>query len=200
MSGELRLLFVRHGQSTWNAEGRWQGRADPPLSELGLWQAREAAGVLGGFDAIVASPLVRAAHTAAVIAEEIGIGPLLLDPDLVERDAGEWSGLTRAQIEQRWPGHLADGRRPPGYEDDDSVLTRALRAIDRIVSHVGAGEVLVVTHGGVVYSLERHAGARFERMGNLGGRWFHRDRDGRLHLGERVTLVDPTHTTVPDVL
>ncbi len=101
-----RLLVVRHGQSEWNAIGRWQGRADPPLTDEGRRQAADAAKVLGTFDAVVASPLVRAVETAAVLADHLGIGPVLVDPDLMERDAGEWQGLTRTQIESGWPNFL----------------------------------------------------------------------------------------------
>src|SRR3954464_6700209 len=89
-----RVLLVRHGQSEWNAVGRWQGQADPPLSDLGRAQARAAARSLGSLDAVYASDLQRATETALIIAEQIGIGPVILDPDLRERDAGQWSGLT----------------------------------------------------------------------------------------------------------
>src|SRR5688500_8423312 len=65
-----RLLLVRHGESEWNAVGRWQGWADPPLTELGLEQARLAAKAVGAVDLIVASDLERAWHTAEVIAAE----------------------------------------------------------------------------------------------------------------------------------
>jgi broad specificity phosphatase PhoE len=195
-----RLLFVRHGQSTWNAEGRWQGQADPPLSDLGRWQAALAAERLGAFDAIVASPLERAHDTAHIIAELLGAGPVVVDHDLMERHAGEWAGLTRAEIDERWPGYLDDGRRPTGYEQDEAVLERVLGAVTRIGEAVPAGDVLVVTHGGVIYALERLLDAAFERIGNLSGRWFGHGHAGELHLGDRVLLVDPDVTTVPDIL
>src|ERR671917_2105987 len=101
-----RVLLVRHGQSEWNAVGRWQGQADPPLSDVGRQQARSAARSLGALDAIFASDLQRATETAMIIAAELGVGPVVVDPDLRERDAGEWSGLTRAEIEERYPGYL----------------------------------------------------------------------------------------------
>src|SRR5690606_34165227 len=95
-----RVLLVRHGQSEWNAIGRWQGQADPPLSDLGRLQAREASRALGTVDAVWASDLQRAVETAAIIAGELGVGPVVVDPDLRERDAGEFSGLTRPEIEE----------------------------------------------------------------------------------------------------
>jgi len=109
----LRVLVVRHGQSEWNAVGRWQGQADPPLTELGLHQAAHAAQHVGAVDAVVASDLERSLTTAAIIAELIGIGPVLVDEGFRERDAGEWQGLTKAEIAEGWPGYLQDRRRPP---------------------------------------------------------------------------------------
>ncbi|MEY2406219.1 MAG: glucosyl-3-phosphoglycerate phosphatase, partial [Acidimicrobiaceae bacterium] len=84
----VRILLVRHGQSEWNALGRWQGQADPPLSDLGRLQAHAAAHALGAVGAVFASDLVRAAETAAIIAAELGVGPVVIDADLRERDAG----------------------------------------------------------------------------------------------------------------
>ena len=192
-----RLLVVRHGQSEWNATGRWQGRADPPLTDEGRRQAKVAGGSLGAFDAVVASPLLRAAETATIIAERLGIGPVLTDPDLVERDAGEWQGLTRSQIQEGWPGFLDDGRRPPGYEPGDAMLARVLSALERISERMGDGDVLVVSHGGVVYALEEACGEPWKRLPNLGARWFELS-GGDLSAGPRVDLVPDG--TIPDGL
>ena len=114
------MLFVRHGQSEWNALGRWQGQADPPLSDLGRAQARAAATAITAAATRAASPvvgivsstLVRALETATIISDEIGESPLHLEADLVERDAGEWSGLTRIEIDERFPWFLNNGSRP----------------------------------------------------------------------------------------
>jgi len=194
-----RVLLVRHGQSTWNADGRWQGQADPPLSELGRLQARHAARTLGAVDAIVASHLERARDTAAILAEELGVGPVAIDPDLCERDAGEWSGLTRPEIDARWPGWVAAGRRPPSFEADDHLLARTLAALGRIEADHRDTDVLVVTHGGVIYTLEDHCGAAHRRIANLEGRWVTLHR-GEVTLGERVVLVDPDELTVPSAI
>ena len=192
-----RLLVVRHGQSEWNATGRWQGRADPPLTDEGRRQSKVAGGALGTFDAVVASPLLRAAETATIIAELLGIGPVLTDPDLVERDAGEWQGLTRSQIQEGWPGFLDDGRRPPGYEPGDSMLTRTLSVLERISERMGDGDVLVVSHGGIVYALEEACGEPWRRLPNLGARWFEVS-GGDLSAGPRVDLAPDG--TVPNPL
>jgi probable phosphoglycerate mutase len=195
-----RVLLVRHGQSEWNADGRWQGQADPPLTDLGRAQAFHAARSLGVVDAIVASDQQRATETAALIANELGVGPLVLDPDLRERDAGEWSGLTRKEIDQGWPGYL-DGesrRRPTGWEPDEVLLGRATAALVRIHELAGGGEAIAVTHGGLVYVIEGHFGAPFARIPNLGGRWVEVDDTGLVGLGDRVLLIDEDEVTVPD--
>lgn len=191
-----RILMIRHGQSEWNAAGRWQGQADPPLTDLGRHQARSAAAHLGAVDAIVASPLQRAADTAEIIGEQLGIGPVSYDPRLVERDAGEWSGLTKPEIEAAYPGYIADGRRPPSFETEDALQVRALRALDRMAEAYGDADVLVVSHGGVIYALEALDGIELVRIPNLGGRWMAHG-EGGLTLGERVILVDPDETTIP---
>ncbi len=193
-----RILLVRHGQSTWNADGRWQGTEDPPLSTLGVKQAHMAAETLGTFDLVAASHLERASVTATIIANELGIGPVVTDPDLAERFAGGFQGLTRVEIEERFPGFLADGRRPDDYESDESVAERSVGALARIAAEVGAeGTALVVSHGGVIHTLERTADARREgRLPNLGGRWFEVG-PSVFRAGDDVLLVDADAVTVP---
>jgi len=191
-----RLLLVRHGESEWNAVGRWQGWADPPLSELGERQAAVASRAVGAVDAVVSSDLQRAQRTAEIIAGEIGIGPVVVDGALRERDAGPWTGLTRAEIEVEWPGYLASGKRPDGYEDDDALLERVMPAVHTLER---AGDaVLVVTHGGVIGAVERELGAEHMRTPNLGGRIVEVS-GGRARLGEPLLLVDEhdVHVTAP---
>jgi broad specificity phosphatase PhoE len=196
----LNVLIVRHGQSEWNAVGRWQGHADPPLSELGISQARAAGRSVGVFDAVIASDLDRAASTARIMADALGIGPVVTDDRLRERDVGAWQALTRTQIEAQYPGQLENGHRPPGWEADESVVARAIAALERIADDVGTGNVLVVAHGGIIYSLERHLGAEFSPILNLHGRWFRFHRDhGLLELGDRVALVPDSAGTVSGI-
>ena len=184
------MLVVRHGQSEWNAAGRWQGQEDPPLSDLGRAQAITAAQRVGTVDLVVASDLQRAIETAAIIAEAIGVGPVLVEPGLRERHAGEWQGLTKAEIEAAWPGYLEAGERPPGFEATATFSDRVHDALDRLESAHGGATMLVVSHGGVVYILEEHHGLPFERVANLAGREAtHPGRPQGLVLGERVDLV-----------
>ncbi len=191
------MLLVRHGESEWNALGRWQGQADPPLSTTGRRQAAAAAERLGTVDLIVSSDLVRAAHTAHIIAQLLGVGPVLVEPRLRERDAGEWSGLTRDEVEERFPGYLDGGHRPPGWEPDELLLERTTGALDEIQRSWCGAQILVVTHGGVIYTLEREHGLPVTRLANLEGRWA-AHHGHRLVLGERILLVgDDDITTVP---
>ena len=186
-----RMLLLRHGQSEWNAAGRWQGQADPPLSDLGRDQAFVASQKLGTVDAIVSSDLQRAMHTAQILSGQLGVGPVVIEPLLREREAGEWSGLTTAEIEEHWPGYLERGDRPPGFESDDSLLERLEAALVAIEEQYRGGEVLVVAHGGLVYALEREhrRAGPIDRLPNLAGVWLTHHGD-RLVLGDRLELID----------
>jgi probable phosphoglycerate mutase len=192
------LLLVRHGESEWNASGRWQGHADSELSELGRLQARHAGQHLRAhwsIDALVASDLLRAAETARIIGHELGL-PVSLEPGWRERSAGEWEGLTREEIEEEWPGYLTTGQRPPGFESDAELLDRVVPTATRIASHGGGRTVLVVSHAGVLRALERHHGVASERVPNLGGRLW-RIVGQVFEAGARLVLVDPDEVTRP---
>ena len=196
------MLVVRHGESTWNAVRRWQGQADPPLSERGETQARRgaaAAATLGGFDAVVASTLVRAHRTAALIAEGLGVPLRSPVEELAERSAGPWEGLTRAEIEQRFPGYLADGKRPEGYEPDEAIVERSSRALRRLAADHADRTLLVVSHGGIIHALERaHSGDDgWQRLDNLTGRWFDVTPEAIVPVGDRVALVPDGGPTIP---
>ncbi len=189
------LLLVRHGQSTWNADGRWQGQADPPLSALGERQAAAAGATLEGpFDAVAASDLARAASTAAAIAAAQGLEVVMRLPALRERAAGPWEGHTRAEIEERWPDHLATGRRPEGYESDDDIVGRVLPALDEL-RELGS-RLVVVSHGGVIRAVQRHLSGADHAVPNLGASWLHHDGDA-WRLGDSIELA--SEVTITDV-
>lgn len=166
--------MVRHALSVWNAEGRWQGQADPPLSEQGESQARAAAGAVGPVELVVSSDLERARRTAAILAPGVRH---VTDPVLREFDVGAWSGCTRAEIEATWGDQLAlfDAGRlesPPGGERraDFEVRVRAAatRVAELVASH-GAAATLVVSHGGVVRALARMQAWGDRHVGHLSG-------------------------------
>lgn len=194
-----RVLVVRHGQSEWNAAGRWQGRADPPLTELGFKQARAAAASLPRFDHLAASTLARARQTAETIAETLECPEPSLHDGLVERDLGVLSGLTRAEIDTQFPGAIDNGDWPQGWEPTEQLLERVQDVFAKLSTAHSTGTVIAVAHGGVIYALESLFGIEIGRIANLGGRWFEATSSG-LELGERVHLLDPADETVPDQL
>ena len=189
------LLVVRHGQSEWNAIGRWQGHADPALSELGRRQAAVAAASIGAIDGIISSDLLRAAETAAIISQQLGVGPVMTDERLRERDVGEWTGLTRIEINRRWPGWIDDLRRPDGFEDVDSVLLRVLDAFAALREASPGGSLLVVTHGGVIRSLASSHGLDDIPVANLAGITMRISESGQT-VGDRIALLDGQTVTV----
>jgi broad specificity phosphatase PhoE len=196
-----RVLIVRHGQSTWNADGRWQGQADPPLSALGEAQARAAVEGLPDLDVVVASDLARARQTAEIIAAARGVDDVQLDERLRERDSGDWTGFTREEIELAWPGWLDAGRLPDNFEPWERVAERATAAVRSAHEASPGATMLVVAHGGVVRSLERSIGADGTVPTNLGGRWFE-VVDGVIVAGDVVTLIDHQRVvvTAPETL
>ncbi len=164
------LLLARHGQSTWNAERRWQGQADPPLSAHGRFQARSAVTAIGEVDVIAASPQQRALETAVIISEGLGVGPVVTIDDVRERHVGSWSGLTRDEIELDFPGWIDSGQRPDGWETDEVVATRSERALRDLVAAYRGGTLLVVCHGGVIRAIELAYDISIGRVPNLAGR------------------------------
>lgn len=174
---DVALLVLRHGRSEWNAVRRWQGSFDSPLDEVGRVQARAVADELATLGEHwarpVASPLSRAAETAAIIATRLGLDEPIADERLVEAHAGEWQGLTPAEIEAAYPGWLAAHRRPPGFEPLDSVVARATGALVHHAGHVADGACgLVISHSGLIRSVVRSLGVTDTRIPNLGGVWF----------------------------
>jgi probable phosphoglycerate mutase len=151
-----RILLLRHGQSEWNAVGRWQGHGDPGLTELGREQSRVAATRLAsaGIERVVSSDLARAFETAQIVAAALGL-TLERDARWRERDIGAWTGLTREQIEARWPEEYAHFRaheeqaRPGGGESNAMLRARAREALAALRARYPEKRVLVVTHRGV---------------------------------------------------
>lgn len=191
-----RVLLVRHGQSTWNAEGRWQGWADPPLSELGEQQARDAVEHLGsaGLTRVVSSDLQRARRTGEIIASALKLGSVEVEPDLRERDVGLFSGHTSEENMAAHPDAFdGDGRIVfiPGGETPEQLLGRIVPALLRIAHRHADEVVLVATHGGVIRTIERHLGDPPKTpTPNLGGRWLEVCDGGRIDLGPHLLTID----------
>ncbi|MEO3781696.1 histidine phosphatase family protein [Actinocorallia sp. B10E7] len=148
-----RLVLWRHGRTSWNLENRFQGKTDIPLDEVGVAQAERAALLLAALEptALIASPLQRAARTGQALAVRTGL-PIAYDPDLIERDGGEWEGLTGAEIRARYPAEHAIWQ-PPGGETSAEVAKRVGGALERAVSGLEDGGLLVVASHGAALRL-----------------------------------------------
>jgi broad specificity phosphatase PhoE len=158
-----RLLLIRHGRSVWNAEGRIQGRADPPLDELGREQAHLLAERLRA-EAVVAlytSPLRRARETADIIGRALDL-PVVPDERLQEYDVGDLTGLTWEQVVERYPDvahRWAEAQQKlgvPGEEGHGPFRARVVAAFDDILSRHADGPVDVVAHGGTLGTYLNH--------------------------------------------
>jgi broad specificity phosphatase PhoE len=156
------ILIARHGESDWNRERRWQGYADRPLTDRGREQACALAARLAHIelDAVYSSDLQRARDTAAVVAENQGLEVQAV-PELREVDVASWSGLTRAEAEERFPeGYARWTSGFPGWDDGETyeaMTRRVLKAVQSIAADHDRGRVLVVSHGGPIRAI--HAAA-----------------------------------------
>jgi len=192
-----RLILVRHGETDWNLEGRYQGQADVPLNERGREQAKLLAERLRGerIEAIYASDLSRAYETARVIAEALGQEVKSLE-SLREVDTGVWTGLTFEEVEIRYPEHLKEWRADPlrvrRWEGESylGLFERTRAAIREIVEAHPAQTVLIVGHGGNIKCIVLDAlGVRADRAIEIASRFgadnaslhiLHYDGDGVL--------------------
>ena len=148
------LIFVRHGETDWNAQHRWQGHSDTALNEVGREQARRLADELEPVDALYSSDLARARETAEIIAERLSL-EIRLDPRLRERGFGSWEGLTTEEIESSFPDEQARWRAGIGAGAHDAEPFEAFAArvgsfVDEVVPRHPGEAVLVVTHGGTI--------------------------------------------------
>jgi broad specificity phosphatase PhoE len=159
------IFLARHGETSWNREGRWQGHTDIALNEVGRAQARKLVEALRGAGVVRvhSSDLARARETAEILATGLGAGAVLVDPGLRERGFGCFEGLTREECEQRFPDEWAryrsEGRvsSPPGGEPQDAVVARMRAALDRAAAALAADPdghaAVLVSHGGAMRAL-----------------------------------------------
>lgn len=183
----VRLVLWRHGQTQWNAEGRFQGQSDIPLDPEGERQAQRSARLLAALQpaAIFSSDLIRAMATAAPLARLTGL-TVISDKDLRERYGGQWEGLTDAEIRARYPDAHTHWL-PPGGETSAAVADRAATAMDRIAETLAPESLAVVVSHGAALRLgaarllglpEEHWGAvgplancAWSVLGRRRGRW-----------------------------
>jgi broad specificity phosphatase PhoE len=154
-SQPFKITLLRHGESIGNAESRWQGQADYPLTDIGRAQAIavgnrwKSEGVQ--FDHVIASPLARSQETAGIIAEILGL-KIETDPLWLERDNGEFSGLTASEVRQNFPRpSFTTPYDPVGGdgEGDWELFLRAGQALHSLLKRDPA-KYLIVSHGGLL--------------------------------------------------
>jgi broad specificity phosphatase PhoE len=180
------VYLVRHGETTWNAEHRFQGHLDVELSRKGLAQAEAVANWLATqpvhFAALFSSDLKRAVQTAQIIGKRVGLIPQLYR-GLRELHGGEWQGLLRAEIEARFPGKLdlwdeqLDSFTVPGGESLPAVQRRIYATYEKIVADHTGEAIIIVSHGAALttllaalhdWDLVETWQTRQARMGNTG--------------------------------
>lgn len=162
------IILVRHGETDWNRDRRIQGRTDIPLNEAGRDQARTAADALreqlGGIaPVVVSSDLSRAAETASIIADGLGVEVSRTYPELRERAYGDAEGVSTSEFFARWGDWYT--AEVPGAESRDDLRERALTALQRVVrdarreSAPASPTVVIVAHGALIREVIMHATA-----------------------------------------
>lgn len=150
-----KYCFVRHGQTNWNIQGKWQGHTDIGLNETGVMQAKQAANQLldQKFSAIYSSDLSRALQTAEAINSHHGM-KIVTDQRLREQHFGEWEGLGQKEVPglypQEWEAFVSDPIRSPavGGESMQDLADRMLEFYSESEArHREDDQVLVVAHG-----------------------------------------------------
>ena len=172
-----RIILLRHGQTAWNVERRFQGSTDVALTETGIGQARRAARLLAslGPDAIISSDLQRAADTAAELATLTGLD-ITREEGLRETYAGVWQGLTHEEIIARYGEEYAAWKRGEpirrgGGELETEVADRAAPVVLRHAEKLpDEGTLVVVSHGGTIRTtIGRLLGLQAHHWESLGG-------------------------------
>ena len=169
------LVLIRHGQTDWNVEGRWQGQADPPLNDRGREQARLVAEYQSqfGFASLYSSDLRRAMETARVIGAAMGV-EVHPDPRLREVNLGRWQGMLAGDIRAQYPDELKRWRespltaRPPDGEDVPALARRVLEAVNEIIARYPRQRVGIVAHElPIAVVLCRSAGVGLEHLRDM---------------------------------
>ena len=139
----MQIVLVRHGQTDWNKEGRFQGTTDIPLNDVGRNEARLARNRLGlqNWDCIISSPLKRARETASIINEKLDKNIIVMD-EFIEQSFGEAEGMLYHELESKY-GHATN---IPKYESPKDVGKRILSGMKRIIQ-LPYKKIIVVAHG-----------------------------------------------------
>ena len=155
-----KVVFIRHGQTEWNVNGRYQGQSDVPLSPTGKEQARLLAEnfPVAHIDAIYASDLSRAMFTAQAVADKFNL-PVQPEPAFRELCFGDWEGLTYAEITSQWPDAMSnfinhpDIMDIPNGENFPEVQARAMKRLNEIIALHDGQTIVITAHGAVLRTI-----------------------------------------------
>jgi broad specificity phosphatase PhoE len=185
------MVLVRHGQTEYNREGRWQGSgSDVVLNDAGRAEAARVADALadrfdGDVAAVYTSDLERARETARILAARLGV-EVVDDPALCELSHGRWEGLTHAEVEARWPAELAAYQADPfhvrrgGGDSYQDLEARVCPELERLADRHLGERIVVVSHGGPIRLVLSRILARpltdRDGLGVVNGSWFEASR------------------------
>ncbi len=146
----MKIYLIRHGETDWNLQGRFQGREDIPLNETGILQAERCGSALQGehFQAIITSPLSRAKKTAEIIAEYLDIPQLIIEEGITERDFSKVSGMTPAQREAFYASGEEDDKEPW-----ELLCSRMITNLHKYAKLYPNSNIIMVSHGASINSV-----------------------------------------------
>lgn len=183
MTTTTTFALIRHGQTDWNATARIQGATDIPLNDVGRGQATDAVDPLSRYDwdFIVSSPLSRAAETADLIGEQLGLDTARRISGLIERNYGPAEGLRAgAELEAlRFPGGFH------GAEAEQDVATRGVDALRQLASEHPGARIIVVAHGTLIRLSLAHA--LDQRIGSISNATLNLVHHHRAHVAGSST-------------
>ena len=158
----MKICLIRHGETEWNAIGKFQGREDIPLNENGIDQIRKAAKFFreSRWDVIISSPMSRAKMSAEIIREEIALSEIHEDEGFMERDLGEISGMTYEEMETTFPNGSYDGMEPL-----EELNARTMGALMKWVNFFSGKNIIIMTHGAVINCVLTHLSGGEIEMG-----------------------------------
>lgn len=146
----MKIYLIRHGQTDWNIQGRFQGREDIPLNEAGMIQAKECGMALQGevFKAVITSPLSRAKKTAEIIAEIVSVGQVVVDEKITERDFSKVSGMTPSERELFYASGEKDDKEPW-----EILCNRMMSSLKSYGEKYNNDNIIMVSHGASINSV-----------------------------------------------
>jgi broad specificity phosphatase PhoE len=146
----MKIYLIRHGQTDWNLEGRFQGREDIALNENGIQQAEVCGQAIKGesIKAVISSPLIRARKTAEIIAQSVSVDQVIIEDEITERDFSKVSGMTPMERETFYASGEKDDKEP--WED---LCNRMMSSLKKYAQLFSDHNIIMVSHGASINSV-----------------------------------------------